>query len=1056
MNAFAEYIREIRKNLEKGDSTEHTHRTALETLLEACGKDIDATNEPRRIACGAPDFNITRKGVPVGHVETKDIGVNLDEMERGKGPNGEQFHRYSTLPNWILSDYLEFRWYAAGQKRLTVRVAGLDGKGRVKATPDGGAKLAQLLTAFYDEPALTVGTAKELAQRMAGLTRIIRDLIIASFKHETEETQRKLVKEAREPYGAALPSRGPWLHNWLAAFRETLIPDLAETEFADMFAQTLAYGLFAARIHAPANREFSREMAAFKLPKTNPFLRKLFAEIAGVDMPDTVAWAVEDLVNLLRHADMAEILRDFGKGKGKEDPVVHFYETFLAAYDPKVRAQRGVRYTPEPVVQYIVRSVEWLLQTRFNRPQGLADESTFILDPAVGTATFLYFVLALIFSKFSRQRGQWDGYVEKHLLKRLFGFELLMAPYAIAHLKLGMQLEETGYTFGSDQRLGIFLTNTLEESARRSERLFADWISEEANAAAKVKAQLPIMVVLGNPPYANFGRMNRNPWILGLLDDYKRGLNEKKLNLDDDFIKFIRFAQWRIEKTGHGIVGFITNNSYLDGITHRRMRESLMQAFDEIYVLNLHGSSKKKEKTPDGGKDENVFDITVGVSILLAVRFAETRPPSGGRALARVFHADLWGERENKYEWLWQNDAQSTPWTELKPVAPYFFFVPTGEDDKRYRESPSVTDIFLTYGSGLNTDRDELCIDILREPLEDRIRVLFSGQYDEDFRVRYRVCPSSSYDIEARVMEMKFDPDGFKRCIYRPFDFRWIYYQVGFTSRPVFAVQGHMLQPNVGLLLARQSKEPFAVLATGLLSTHKIVAVYDRTSLFPFYLYPSADELDASASRPNLNPAFIAEVEKRLSLSFNPIPEPANGKRKVLTLTPEDIFHYAYAVFHSPTYRTRYAEFLKIDFPRLPLTSNRDLFFRLAAMGGELVALHLIESPKRNDLITEFPEKGDNTVEKVQYADKDKRVWINKSQYFGGVPAEVWAFHIGGYQVCEKWLKDRRGRKLTYEDTQHYQRIVVALNETIRLMGEIDKVIEAQGSWPAAFSGSKT
>ena len=443
---------------------------------------------------------------------------------------------------------------------------------------------------------MTVGTAKELAQRMAGTTRIIRDLIIASFKHETEETERKLVQEARKPYGGAMSSRGPWLHNWLTAFRETLIPDLTETEFADMFAQTLAYGLFAARIHAPANREFSREMAAFKLPKTNPFLRKLFAEIAGVDMPDTVAWAVEDLVNLLRHADMAEILRDFGKGRGKEDPVVHFYETFLAAYDPKVRDQRGVRYTPEPVVQYIVRSVDWLLQTRFNRPQGLADDNTFILDPAVGTATFLYFVLTLIFSKFARQRGQWDGYVEKHLLNRLFGFEILMAPYAIAHLKLGMQLEETGYTFGSDQRLGIFLTNTLEESARRSDRLFADWISEEANAAAKVKAQLPIMVVLGNPPYANFGRMNRNPWILGLLNDYKRGLNEKKLNLDDDFIKFIRFAQWRIEKTGHGIVGFITSNTYIDGITHRRMRESLMQAFDEIYILDLHGSSKKKGK----------------------------------------------------------------------------------------------------------------------------------------------------------------------------------------------------------------------------------------------------------------------------------------------------------------------------------------------------------------------------------------------------------------------------------------------------------------------------
>ena len=1057
MNSFAEYIREIRKSLEKGDSTEHTHRAALEALLEACDKDIDATNEPRRIACGAPDFNITRKGVPVGHVETKDIGVNLDEMERGKGPNGEQFKRYSTLPNWILTDYLEFRWYAAGRKRLTVRVADFDGKGRVKATLDGEEKIEQLLTAFYHEPALTVGTAKELAQRMAGTTRIIRDLIIASFKHETEETERKLVQEARKPYGGAIPSRGPWLHNWLTAFRETLIPDLTETEFADMFAQTLAYGLFAARIHAPANREFSREMAAFKLPKTNPFLRKLFAEIAGVDMPDTVAWAVDDLVNLLRHADMAEILRDFGKGKGKEDPVVHFYETFLAAYDPKVRDQRGVRYTPEPVVQYIVRSVDWLLQTRFNRPQGLADDNTFILDPAVGTATFLYFVITLIFSKFARQRGQWDGYVEKHLLNRLFGFEILMAPYAIAHLKLGMQLEETGYSFVSEQRLGIFLTNTLEESARRSDRLFADWISEEANAAAKVKAQLPIMVVLGNPPYANFGRMNRNPWILGLLNDYKRGLNEKKLNLDDDFIKFIRFAQWRIEKTGHGIVGFITSNTYIDGITHRRMRESLMQAFDEIYILDLHGSSKKRERMPDGGKDENVFDITVGVSILLAVRLAETEPPSGGRAPARVFHAELWGERKGKYDWLWQNDASQTTWTELKPTEPHFFFVPKDFDvGIEYGKGSKLNDVFPLFQNGVKTDRDDLFIDVDRIKLYERIQKFYSDDgLSEQFRVIYRVEDSSSYDLLARRQRTKFEDANIQAFLYRPFDTRYLYYSPDLTSRPAYAVMRHMIMVNLAFITGRQGQVMGDTPWDLTLCTSHLVDtnLYYRggNAVFPLYLYPAADELDASVGRrPNINPEFLKALAEKLGLSQSGPHGLPHG------VTPEDIFHYAYAVFHSPTYRTRYAEFLKIDFPRLPLTGNRNLFFRLAALGGDLVALHLMESPKLNDLISEFPVKGTDTVEKVQYNDKDGRVWINPTQYFGGVPVAVWNFHIGGYQVCEKWLKDRKGRKLTYEDTRHYQRIVVALNETIRLMTEIDDVIRQQGDWPTAFSGNNT
>jgi predicted helicase len=1050
MNSFQEYIREIRKSLERGDSTEHTHRAALEALLEVCGKDIDATNEPRRIACGAPDFNITRKGVPVGHVETKDVGVNLDEMERGKGPNGDQFKRYSALPNWILTDYLEFRWYAAGEKRLIVRVADFDGKGRLKIALDGDEKLEQLLTAFYDEPALTVGTAKELAQRMAGTTRIIRDLIIASFKHETEETERKLVQEARKPYGGAMPSRGPWLHNWLVAFRDTLIPDLTETEFADMFAQTLAYGLFAARIHAPANRVFAREMAAFNLPKTNPFLRKLFAEIAGVDMPDTVAWAVDDLVNLLRHTDMAEILRDFGKGKGKEDPVVHFYETFLAAYDPKVRDQRGVRYTPEPVVQYIVRSVDRLLQTRFNRPQGLADDNTFILDPAVGTATFLYFVLTLIFSKFARQRGQWDGYVEKHLLNRLFGFEILMAPYAIAHLKLGMQLEETGYTFGSDQRLGIFLTNTLEESARRSDRLFADWISEEANAAAKVKSQLPIMVVLGNPPYANFGRMNRNPWILGLLNDYKRGLNEKKLNLDDDFIKFIRFAQWRIEKTGHGIVGFITSNTYIDGITHRRMRESLMQAFDEIYILDLHGSSKKRERTPDGGKDENVFDITVGVSILLAVRLAETAPLSDGRAPARVFHAELWGERKGKYDWLLQNDAQTTLWNELKPAEPYFFFVPKDfTSEEEYKQFWTVNDIFMISQNALKTDRDELFVDYERTELAKRMETFFSDSCDEVFKSRYRIIASSSYDIEARRRKAQYSTNNIRECLYRPFDRRWLYYDPKhLTSRPAHKVMRHMLVDNLAMVLTRQiTGLPFNhCLTTRSLVEIKCVSPDRCCEVLPLYLHYHDMVSAQTDRRPNINPEFLKALAEKLGLSQ------AGPQGLPHGVTPEDIFHYAYAVFHSPTYRTRYAEFLKIDFPRLPLTRNRDLFFRLAALGGNLVTLHLMESPKLNDLITEFPVKGTDTVEKVQYNDKDDRVWINPAQYFGGVPAAVWNFHIGGYRVCEKWLKGRKGRKLTYEDTRHYQQIIVALDETIRLMTEIDGVIGQHGDWPTAFS----
>ena len=1021
MTAFAEYLDAIKKNLAHGDATEHTHRPALKKLLESIGKGIIATNEPTRILCGAPDFNITKGKIPLGHVETKDIGENLTAMEKGKPPHGEQFGRYRDgLPNWILTDYLEFRWYVNGEQRMTVRLAELDGKGKLKPLANGETELADLLKAFLVQKSLTVGTAKDLAERMAGMTRIICDLIVKTFEHEQEKG---------------------WLHIWLASFRETLIPDLEENQFADMFAQTLAYGLFAARVHTPPSKDFSREMAAFNLPKTNPFLRKLFSEIAGVDMPETIAWAVNEIVELLNHADMAAILKDFGKGKGKADPVVHFYETFLAAYDPKMREVRGVYYTPEPVVSYIVRSIDHLLKTRLNRTKGLADENTLILDPATGTATFLYCVTDLIYQKFAKQKGAWDGYVTEHLLKRIFGFELLVAPYAVAHLKLGMQLQETGYKFESDQRLGIYLTNTLEEAAKKSEQLFASWITEEANAAAKIKKEDPILVVLGNPPYSNFGQMNRGEWILNLLADYKKDLHEKKLNLDDDFIKFIRFAQWRIEQTGHGIIGFITSNTYLDGLTHRRMRECLMETFNEIFILNLHGSAKKKETAPDGSKDENVFDITVGVTIALFVKV----PKGKG---CRVFHSDVWGEREGKYSLLSESSAATTDWTEIHPVQPHFFFVPkqfAGEEE--YKAGVSVAEIFEVWQNGIKTDRDELFFDFERESLDTRMQKFYSDVSDDAFNSLYRIKASSSYDIVARRNETQFNELNIRQCLYRPFDTRWLYYHPKLTSRPAEKITRHMAaSQNIALIALRQTRrgETGTFLVGKGLINKDAISLYDIGTVFPLYLSPDknsaqGDFLEAAGLRPNFTSDFLKSLAEKLKL---PQTKP-HGLPK--DITPADIFNYAYAVFHSPTYRTRYAEFLKIDFPRLPLTSNAKLFRALAAKGAELVTLHLMESPKLENLITEFPVKGDNAVEKVQYTDNDQRVWINVKQFFGDVPKSVWESHVGGYQVCERWLKDRKDRKLTYDDIQHYQKIIVALNGTNRIMGEIDKSIP---SWP--------
>jgi hypothetical protein len=526
LELLAQYIRSIEKELTAGNATEHTHRSALKSLIEETLPGSVATNEPRRIECGAPDFVIGKGSATIGYVEAKDVGKSLDEVEKS-----EQLQRYlGSLTNLVLTDYLEFRWYVDGECRLKARLGTPARDGKIRRDKTSTEAVAELLGGFLSHRAEGVGTPRELAQRMARQAHLIRNLIINAFEKEPE---------------------GGSLHTQLAAFRDNLIPDLSAEYFADMYAQTIAYGLFAARCTSRNGASFTRLEAAQNLPKTNPFLRKLFQYIAGYDLDSRIAWLVDDLAQVLAQADMEAVLKDFGKHSGKEDPVVHFYETFLKEYDEKIREMRGVYYTPEPVVSYIVRSIDRLLKDRFGKPQGLADDKTLILDPAVGTATFLYMVINEIHQAFAGkgQQGLWNNYVVEKLLPRIFGFELLMAPYAVAHLKLGLLLQETGYEFKSDQRLGIYLTNTLEEAVKRAETLFARWITEEANAAARVKKDEPIMVVLGNPPYS-VSSLNRGEWIDTILDDYKQDLHEKKLNLDDDYIKFIRFAQWRIEKTG--------------------------------------------------------------------------------------------------------------------------------------------------------------------------------------------------------------------------------------------------------------------------------------------------------------------------------------------------------------------------------------------------------------------------------------------------------------------------------------------------------------------------
>ncbi|MGC2458267.1 MAG: type ISP restriction/modification enzyme [Gallionellaceae bacterium] len=1067
---FKDYLAKIEQASKAGNATEHTHRPALKDLLEAFQSGVTATNEPKRIKCGAPDYIITRKDIPLGFVEAKDIGISLDDTEKS-----EQLKRYrDSLANLILTDYLEFRWYVSGELRLTARLAKPQANGKVRAEAEGAQQLDQLLHAFFAENIPVISSPKELATRMAALARLIRSIIGKTFAEEGEQGT---------------------LHEQMEGFRKVLLHDLTAEQFGDMYAQTICYGLFAARCNS-TGAHFTRTHAAYDLPKTNPFLRKLFAHIAGPELDERIVWAVDSLAELLARADIAAILQDFGRATRQEDPVVHFYETFLGAYDQKMREARGVYYTPEPVVSYIVRSVDAILKNDFKLSTGLADaskvkikrplklnkkgETTYetiethkvqILDPATGTGTFLYSVIGQIYQTFAGNKGMWPGYVQENLLPRLYGFELLMAPYAVAHMKLGLLLRDTGYDFSSDERLRVFLTNTLEEAHEMTGLpLFTQWLADEATSANLVKKETPVMVVLGNPPYSGHSA-NTGEWIAGLLRGSDSTTGQKTGNyfevdgaplgernpkwLNDDYVKFIRFAQWRIEQTGYGVLAFVTNHGYLDNPTFRGMRQSLMQSFDDIYLLDLHGNSKKKEKTPEGGKDENVFDIQQGVAIGLFLKRGKAQ-----EKLAQVYHADLYGTRESKYAGLAENDVSTTHWKAVKPQAPFYLFVPQDETLRaEYEQGWKITDIMPVNSVGIVTARDALTIHWSRE---DAWRTVndFASLPVEEAREKYTLGKDAQdWKVGLAQADLKasgLTEDKLATVLYRPFDVRHTYYTgkpSGFHCRPRGEVMRQMLAgENLGLITSRLTKGETFQHAQVTRNIVEVICMSPKTSnngfVFPLYLYSSAkadlfDDSAAGVRRPNLAPEFIADFSARLQLDF--VPDGCGDLHK--TFGPEDVFHYAYAVFHSPTYRSRYAEFLKGDFPRLPLTRDAAVFRNLCASGKELVALHLMEQlPK---LETRYPEAGDNTVDAVRYTEPASgvpgRIWINKKQYFDNVPPEVWGYHIGGYQVCQKWLKDRKGRQLSYDDLTHYRGIVAALARTIELQAAID---EAIGEWP--------
>ena len=1009
---IANYINEINKKFKTTEAEEHSYRGALERLIESLVDGVTVINEPKHIRhVGAPDYIIKRKDIGIGNIEAKDLDKNLDSKEYD-----EQFNRYrNALPNLIITNYLEFRFYRDGEKVTTVRIGHIE-NGKVVANTENFETFNDLIVNFCAYRGQTIQSASKLAKMMAGKAKLLADVIKNALNSNDDSYDNRTLQDQME------------------AFQKILISDISKEEFADVYAQTIAYGMFAGRLNDTTLGDFSRQEACERIPKSNPFLRNLFSYIAGPTLDDRIKWIVDDLADVFVAVNLNDILKSFGKATKTQDPIIHFYETFLSEYDPKLRKSRGVWYTPQPVVNFIVRAVDDILKQEFGLSEGLADTSKItlsikdskygttkkgdklatikkdvhrvqILDPATGTGTFLAEVIRQIHEKFIPMQGMWSSYVEQHLLPRVHGFEILMASYAMAHLKISLILQDTGYQSTNNQRLKIYLTNSLEEPHPDSGTLFASWLSQEANEANEVKRDVPVMVVLGNPPYSGESS-NKGEWITNLIDVYKQEpaggkLQEKNPKwINDDYVKFIRYAEQFIEKNNTGVLAYINNHSFLDNPTFRGMRWHLLNTFDKIYILDLHGNAKKKETCPDGSKDENVFDIQQGVSINL---FIKTNAKRKGQ-LAEVYHCDLYGKRESKYEFLAEHSLSGTDFNKIENLAPYYFFVKKDFGlSKKYDKGFGITELFNINNVGIVTAKDSILVKETADELSSSV--------------------ASYYNIEA-------DSNKIQSVAYRPFDNKYVYYDTTYIERPREAVMKHFLnRDNLGIVAKRGFTQLEAMpcfISNSIIDfrSWSCAGMQGGDYIFPLYIYEDID----NSRHPNFNNEIIQKFAEGLKLTFT-----EEKSEEPETFAPIDVLDYIYAVLHSPKYRETYKEFLKIDFPKVPYPTDKAKFWKLVDLGSQIRKIHLLESDKLNTLTIGYPISGDNTITNVG----SYTLTIggrNNAEGSIEIPYSITISDNG------KWLKDRKGKELSFDDIKHYVKIINALYLTNQLMKQINEV----------------
>ena len=1056
------YIEELNKVYQTQQATEATYRGILQNLIKTLLPKVTIIHEPKRSAYGVPDYKILKNGIAISFIETKNLNDKDLKGEKEK-LHKEQFDRYKSALNTIVfTDYLTFHLYENGELTSSANIANIVNQ-TIVPTDDKKeeAVFLKIVQTLGNASPQKITQAGKLAEIMAAKAKLIATIIgNAMSENKTDEDKN--------------------LHDKLSAFQKILVHDMDEKQFADFYAQTIVYGMFIARINDKTPKTFSRLEAAELIPSFNPFLKKIFKNIALAELHSYIVWIVDDLAEIFRVTDMTKVLKNYGKETGRKDPIIHFYEEFLEEYNPKIREEFGVWYTPAQVVHFIVDAVNEILIKEFGIKNGLANNSKIeitdhngdskeihhiqVLDPATGTGTFLAEVCHVIHSYYKGQEGLWPEDVIRHLIPRINGFEYLMAPYTMAHLKLATALQLDQNKGKLPERLNIYLTNSLEEEQPETKLDFGTFVSDEANAANALKRETPVMVVMGNPPY-NEKSANKGKWIMDLMDDYKQEPGESKKvirinkrtkqktfkntlkernpkGINNDYCKFIRLGQHFVNRTQEGVLAYITANTFLDTRLFRGMRYDLLKTFDKIYIINLHGSTMRSESTPEL-KDQCIFDIMQGVSINIFIKKKDKETSS----LAQVFYKDIYGSRKLKLDFLAENQLSTVDFQEIVPSAPLYIFRPHDNHLQEVYESGFKIDKLMpNYVQGFKTGKDEISIQFDKELLEELCKDILNNN-SHDVITKYSLPDNAVQKIQSIRKEITTSNYNWKNNLckinYRPFDNRWTIYGKIFMDRHRPEIQKNIINKNNIVLGIGKSGNVMGNSEWSLVSISDMamdINVIPRGGiyLFPLYIY------EGMLQYANFTPDIVKKIESITELFMQDCHDTERSENGFL---PIDLIDYIYAVLYSPSYRDTYNDFLQSDFPIIPYPNSADYFFSIAEKGKELRELHLMKTIKQQDIITQYPvydANNDNIVLSRKFVENDNdtgRVYINETQYFDNVPKDVWEMFISGYQVADKWLKDRLNKKLTNEEIIHYQKMIVAIKRTIEIQEDIDNII---------------